>query len=56
MRENNKIKAGGAAGDRKSFLQRTWPRAAVGLGLALTAIWVCVLAYGFYELVEELVH
>jgi hypothetical protein len=37
------------------LIHRIWPGAVVGIGLAATAAWMCVLSYGFLKLVELLI-
>ena len=37
------------------FIYRIWPGAIVGIGLAVTAVWVCILGYSFVMLVELLI-
>ena len=38
------------------FVRRNWlPQAIVGIGLGVTVVWICILAYGFVKLVELLI-
>ena len=33
----------------------TWPQAVIGLGLGLTVVWTCVLAYGVIRLIDYVI-
>ena len=37
------------------LVNRIWPHAIVGLALAVTGAWICVLAYGLGRLVALLI-
>jgi hypothetical protein len=43
--------AANSASAPEPLVHRVWPRAIIGVGLAVTVAWTCLLAFGFVRLV-----